>query len=305
MVLAAMAWALGIIVVTAMLARVWSLLTGADIEDVPVWGWGAVVVVLAAILVGLVVFVTLVSAGLLGVSHKVLDPLGPGRPPAPGERIGNLVHEVALGLGIDPPAVEIVTDPAPNVLSVSIRGRGPTIVATTGTERLARDELEAMLAHELIHRYAPDARWVVAAQFAVARARQAGLVVLSVGGLLAFGAFAALYEGGIFLPTPLFGGLALTMIGGFAEWIIKPAGQRLRADADQLADVGTVLLTRHPEALARVCDRLSVDDKQVEVSDDVLDLLWFEFRGEEPEEGVAELRRRADAAYAAAGLVRP
>ena len=303
--LAAMAWALGIVVVVAMLARGWSLFTGAEIEEVPIWGWAPAAVVGVVTLVVLVVFATLVGAGLLGVSHKVLAPLGSRRPPAPGERIGNLVHEVALGLGIDPPRVEIVTDPAPNMLSIPVRGRGLTIVATSGTALLVRDELEAMVAHELIHRYAPDARWVVAAQFAVARARQAGLVVLSVGGLLAVGSVWALLEASVFLPTPFVGGLALLAIGGITEWVIKPVGRQLRSDADQLADVGTVHLTRHPEALARVCDRLCDDAQQVAVSCDVLDLLWFELRGDTPQQGVAELRRRADAAYAAAGLPRP
>lgn len=303
--LIALTWGLSIIVVLAMLARGWSLLSRDGFEDVPVWDWAPEAVMGAVALIVMVVFATLLTAGLLGVGAKVLAPLGARRPPAPGERIGNLVHEVALGLGVEPPRVELITDPAPNILSVPIRGQGTLIVATTGTALLGRDELEAMVAHELIHRHAPDARWVVAAQFAVARARQAGLIVMTGGGLLAIGAFAILYEASVFLPTPLFGGLFLAAIGGLFEWIIKPVGLRLRADADQLADVGTVHLTRHPEALARACDRLSADRSHLEVSCQVLDLLWFELRGETAEDGIDELTRRAEAAYHAAGQTRP
>src|SRR5690606_223395 len=121
---------------------------------------------------------------------------------------------------------------------------------TTGAATLARDELEAMLAHELIHQHAPDARWAAAAQWGLARVRSAGFAMVGLGGFLVVVALAALSEAGAFLPTLFAGGVALSALGWTAERLVGPAGRRLRADADQLADVGAVDLARHPEAFA-------------------------------------------------------
>lgn len=186
-----------------------------------------------------------------------------------------------------------------------MRGWGPTIVVTSGTEALARDEMEAMLAHELIHLHAPDARWAAAAMWGLARLRAAGYAVLAIGGVLTIGAVAGFTEAGLFLPTPFLGGLALLALGWVAERLVDPVGRRLRHDADRLADVGTVHLARHPDALARLCDHLAADTEKVAISANHLDHLWFEDVTDPPEAARDELVRRAADAREQAGATRP
>jgi len=297
----ALVWAAGLLVGFAMLARGWSLISGQSIDDVALWGWAPEVVGGLTLLMVAAVFLTLLQAGARGVGPKAMAPLGSLDEPDAGSRLDNVTTELALGLGVARPTLRVLDDPAPNSLSIPHRAWGPTIVLTTGTDALARDELEAMLAHEIIHLHAPDARWAAAAQWGLARLRAAGYVVLGIGGFLVVASVAALFEAGLFLPTPFLGGVALAALGGVAETLVGPAAHRLRADADRLADVGTVQLARHPDALARLCDRLATDSRRVGVTANHLDHLWFEEVTESPDEAREELRRRAADARAQAG----
>ncbi len=301
----ALVWAAAILVGFAMLARGWSLITGQDIDDVALWGWAPGVIGGLTLLLIAAVFLTLLQAGARGVGPKAMAPLGSLDEPDSGSRLDNVSAELAIGLGVDPPTLRVLDDPAPNSLSIPHRTWGPTIVLTAGTDALARDELEAMLAHEIIHLHAPDARWAAAAQWGLARLRAAGYIVLGIGGFLVVASVAALFEAGLFLPTPFLGGVALAALGGVAETLVGPAAQRLRADADRLADVGTVHLARHPDALARLCERLAADPQTIGVSANHLDHLWFEEVTESPDLAKAELIRRAADARAQAGAARP
>lgn len=301
MLVIAVMWAAAVVVGLAMLARGWSWLTGAGFADVPLWGWAPEVVATATVLLVLAVFLVFFQAGARGVGPATLEALGDLDEPAIGSRIANVATELAIGLGAEPPVVRILDDPAPNALSIPHRRWGPTLVVTTGANGLARDELEAILAHELVHRHAPDARWAAAAQWGLARVRSAGFALLGLGSFLAVGAFYALTEAEVFLPTPFLGGVALAGLGWLVEALVGPAGRRLRADADRLADVGTVHLARHPEALARVCARLAADTRTVAVSAHHLDHLWFKDVGGGSEAARDEMARRAGDAEHAAG----
>ena len=301
----ALTWGLGVLVVMAMLARGWSWITGQGFSDVALWGWAPEAIAAVTILLIAAVFLALFQAGFRGVSHKAMLELGGLTEPASGTRIDNLAAELAIGLGVTPPALRILDDPAPNALSIPHRKWGPTLVVTTGTDRLARDELEAMIAHELVHCHAPDARWAAAAQWGVARARAAGHALGAIGGALLLLAFAGLYYADLFLPTPFAGGLGLVALAIALELVVGPVARKLRGDADQLADVGAVRLARHPEAFGRLCDKVAADDGTVAVKAHHLDHLWFKEVADEPDVAGRELRARADAAYAAAGVARP
>lgn len=301
----ALVWAAGILVGFAMLARAWSLVTGQDIEDVALWGWAPEVVAGVVVLLVLAVFLALVQAGARGVDPKVVAPLGSLTEPDPRSRVANVLTELAIGLGVEPPSLRLLDDPAPNSLSLPLRRWGPTIVLTSGTEALARDELEAMLAHELVHLHAPDARWAAAAMWGLARLRAAGYAVMAIGGFLAVAAIGAFTELSLFLPTPFLGGVALLVLGWVAERLVDPVGRRLRHDADRLADVGTVHLARHPDALARLCDHLAADERRVGVSANHLDHLWFEEVTESTGAARDELIRRAADARAQASTAQP
>lgn len=350
-VLAACATAAGLVVL-ALVARAYSLVTSTPITDVPVWGWAGEATVGVAALAGVVVTVSVALSTLRAGAGRVLRDVG-ARPPGPGEarRFANVVEALGLGLGVAPPQLLVVDDPAPNTLST--RGwRGRTLVATTGALALPRDELEALCAHELAHLHAGDARWVTAAAASLGRARRAAKVLELIAGALLVVWGIALEGGNTFLLSPLLGGLAIGALGLLVDSRVGAAQRRLRVEEDEIADVAAILLARHPAALAAVCDRLAADDRLVARSSWRAELRWFKVvpRSEAPEvpaalaDGVpgltddesrralgalddlrglgalgsdgtdpaaaaalaaAELRHRADAAYANAHLPRP
>jgi Zn-dependent protease with chaperone function len=305
MLVISLVWALGVLVGLAMVARGWSWITGQGFADVALWGWAPEVIAALTLLMLAVVFLVLFQAGTRGVSHKELTSLGELDEPADQSRAVNVSAELAIGLGVSAPTVRLLDDPAPNALSIPHRRWGPTLVVTSGTDALARDELEALIAHELVHRHAPDARWAAAAQWGVARMRSAGYVMLTIGSFLLLTAIWVLSQGGSFLPSFFAGGTALLVLGWVVETLVKPVGRRLRSDADQLADVGTVHLARHPEAFGRLCEKLAADARTVDVSAHHLDHLWFKDAADTTAAAAAELRRRAADAYHAANRVQP
>lgn len=301
----ALVWAMAVLLGVALLARCWSWLTGKGFEEAGVWEWAPGAILVLTVLVLASVFLVLFQAGTRGVNASTINALGTLAEPDPRSRIVNVTTEVSLGLGVTPPTIRVLDDPVANSLSIPHRRLGPTLVVTSGAERLARDELEAMVAHELVHRHAPDARWAAAAQWGVARVRSAGQLVLGLGGLMVAVAIWAAVEADTFLPTWFAGGVAFGILGGIVELLVKPTGRRLRADADRLADVGTVHLARHPEAFARLCEKVAADARHVRVTSHELDHLWFKDPAENLERAAAELRRRAVDAYTAAGYGPP
>ena len=273
-VLAACLTAAGLVVL-ALVARAYSLVTGTPIAEVPVWGWAGEATVGLAALAGAVVTVSVALSTLRAGARRVLRDIG-ARPPGPDEdqRLRNVVEALGLGLGVVPPTLLVIDDPAPNTLAT--RGwRRRTLVATSGALGLPRDELEALCAHELAHLHARDARWVTAASASLGRTRRAAKVLELVAGALLAVFGIALEGGNSFLISPLLGGLALGALGLVVDRRVGAAQRHLRVEEDEIADVAAILLARHPAALAAVCDRLAADDRQVGRSSWRAELLWF------------------------------
>jgi heat shock protein HtpX len=166
-------------------------------------------------------------------------------------RLANVVAELALAAGMKAPAVFVVNDPSVNAFSVGRDANSGAIAVTTGLlERLDREELQGVIAHELAHVRNLDARYSV-------------LLAVFVGAIVALGiAFAAMtsnmhIEGDgiadliigiiIALLIALFGFLVKS-IATFAARGLQGAVSRER---EFLADACAVELTRNPEGLIR------------------------------------------------------
>lgn len=75
----------------------------------------------------------------------------------------NVAEEIALAAGLPPPDVYVVEDPIPNAFALGVRSGRGTVVVTRGLlEKLDRDELQAVLAHEIGHLRCGDARLMTA-----------------------------------------------------------------------------------------------------------------------------------------------
>jgi Zn-dependent protease with chaperone function len=172
-------------------------------------------------------------------------------------QVDNLLAELALAVGVAPVTGAVMTDPAPNALTVGTRAHEMTIIVTTGLlEQLTRDELQAVLAAQMC------------------AIRRLDVLLDSVVSACAEGAISLHLNAreGWKDPRTWFyiAGTFPTMV--VARGIRSYAHRRTDFGADEMA----VQITRHPEALVGALTKLH-DDPQVVVSRnrDLVDL-WFE-----------------------------
>ena len=227
------------------------------------WQFGATVSIIA----GLVAFVlTLLSfyggsSALLGMSQareivKADDP-----------RLFNVVEEICLAGGLPMPRIYLINDTAMNAFAT---GRDPahaSVAITVGLrQKLTRDELQGVMAHEMSHVRHYDIR------YAMLMAVMVGVLVMLCD---------------VFLRSMWFGGargrsggrgrkennpiqivlvivaIVLAIIAPILARLIQLAISRQR---EYLADAGAVELTRNPEGLASALARLADDPEVLEVA---------------------------------------
>jgi len=331
-VIAVSATALALIVLAGV-ARCWTWIRGRSIESAGVWGVTGEAALAAGIVgvvvssgIGFVWFWRGAADAVLGEVRAVrVDADGviahrPGKPtPSRAEvdarrRTANLVEELSIGLGRPVPELWVTDDPTPNALSMRSSTRR-AICVTSGVASLTRDELEAMLAHEMGHLWALDAQWVGSGMVALARGRRAGLVLMTAGAVMLFLLVTGATTGGrILWSTGLFA-IALMVLGAGCTPILRRLELSMRRHADEIADVAAVRLARNPGSLAALCARLAEDDEPVRTAGWRSELMWFEMveaadlAGEvdptAPARTRLELVERALAAYATAGEAVP
>lgn len=273
-------------------------LTGNDLTDLAIWdSTGAVVGVFVLPVVAVVLAMT-VAHGLIGGSRRILrdveaEPVTDRDVAADValQRCVNVVDGLSIGLGVERPELSIIDDPAPNALSVRW-GKHRVIAVTRGLLELPRPEIEAVCAHELAHLHAVDARWMTAAETTMRRTEVAGTGILIVG--IVIGALGPELD----WFAPLLVGAAIGIVGLVAAAGAMHARNRIRREADTVADVAAVLLARDPASLGAVCARLVVDRRVVQRTSDRASAAWFELvrdpkATDDDEEGVvAAMKRR-------------
>lgn len=293
-----------VLVVFGGIARAWSWLSSDSILDVPVWDDAGTVVGAVTIAVLVLTAAWAVVHGLVGGSHRILHDVGAGMvttldgAPAEVRTYANVVDGLAIGLGVTPPELAIIDDPALNALSVRW-GRHRVLAVTTGTLAASRPELEAVCAHEMAHLHATDSRWISAADATLGRARAAGTLVIAVGALIV-----GLSLKIDVLPSVLAFGAALALIGMVASAGIGRAQRRIRAESDTVADAAAIRLAGDPASLGDVFVRIAGDGAVVRRTSTRAAHAWFALVPEvagDTSATVAELRRRAETAYADAG----
>ena len=301
-----------VVLALAAWVRLQSWWSGTIWQDSGAWHWlpgGVIAVVAVAFVVSLAY---LVLHGISAAPDRVVRATS-ARPSPAAEfpQIHHVAEELSIGLGVTPPELFATADAAPNALSAhGMRRR--VIVHTAGVAGLPRDEIEAMLAHEMGHLHAVDARWVTAASVSLGNAkRYAGWLLALAGG--AFAVFVLAWQAAdVILVSWLIGAILLALVASVASRGLTAAKHQVRSDADDVADVAAVRLARHPEALGQLLQRLERETSVVQHTSWRTAMLWFE---EMPEEAAAddgneharieELRRRRAAAYATAHVLPP
>jgi heat shock protein HtpX len=175
----------------------------------------------------------------------------------------NVVEEMAIASAVPLPSVYLIEDTAMNAFAT---GRDPEHAALAIThglrETLTRDELQAVIAHEMSHVRHYDIR------LAMLLATLVGLVVLvcdslprTLGraGRSSRGRRGGRSGGGAILILAI----ALAIIAPFFAKFIQLAASRER---EYMADAGAVELTRNPEAMILALKRLGGDKEVLEVA---------------------------------------
>lgn len=161
-----------------------------------------------------------------------------------------ILENLAITAGLPKPKLYIINDPAPNAFAAGRNAKHAVVAVTTGLlERLDRNELEGVLAHELAHIGNRD------------------ILVMTVAVVLA-GVITIVAD--TFLRIGMVGGKsdsdskagALIAIAAVIAFILAPIAAQLIQMAisrkrEFLADASGALLTRYPDALASALQKIS------------------------------------------------
>ena len=171
----------------------------------------------------------------------------------------NVVEEMAIASAVALPPVYLIEDTAMNAFATGRDPEHAALAITRGLrETLTRDELQAVIAHEMSHVRHYDIR------LAMLLATLVGLVVLVCDSLprtlRRAGRRSRGRRGG---GAMLILAIALAIIAPFFAKFIQLAASRQR---EYMADAGAVELTRNPEAMILALKRLGGDKEVLEVA---------------------------------------
>ncbi len=184
-------------------------------------------------------------------------------------RVYNLVENLCMSVGMPMPKVQIIESNALNAYASGLNKKNYTVTLTRGIiETLDDDELEGVIAHELMHIRNNDVR----------------LLVVSI---IFVGIFAFAVE--IAFRNFLFGGnrrdkdagklmiviLIVSFVAYFFSLIFKFSLSRSR---EYMADSGAAEMTRKPWALASALRKISKNHKVEEVKNNEVKQMFIENR---------------------------
>ena len=216
----------------------------------------------AGLVVAVVVAVVLLLTTWYGGASMTLAASSARRAdPEHDQTLINVVHEMAIASGLPVPEVYVIEDSAPNAFAT---GRDPAhavVAVTRGLyEKLDRDELQGVVAHELAHVRNLDIRYTT-------------LVAVTVGAIALLADFALRHvwwgggprrsrnrnAGG---PVILLA-LLIAVLAPISARLLQAAVSRRR---ETLADLGGAEMTRYPEALARALLKIEADPEVLEAA---------------------------------------
>jgi heat shock protein HtpX len=234
---------------------------------------GAVFVMVIALVVGGGIAAVSYFAGdsiVLGVSGaKEVDATS-----AP--QLLNVVQEIAIAANVPMPKVYIIDDTAPNAFATGRDPQHASVAITTGLlEKLDREELQGVIAHELSHVRNFDIRFAMIVGVLV------GSIALLADFFVRFSFWGGMGRsrsnrdsGGsnglqaIFFVVAL----VLSIIAPIASRLVQLAVNRQR---EYLADATSVSLTRNPHGLERALAKISADPEVLEVANRATQHMYF------------------------------
>jgi heat shock protein HtpX len=197
------------------------------------------------------------SAAILAMSgaKEITKPLDP--------ELFNVVEELAIAGGIPVPRIYLIGDSAMNAFATGRDPQHAAVAITVGLrQKLNRDELQGVLAHEMSHVRHYDTR------FAMLMATMAGLIVFACDAfwrIIWYGRGPRRSSndregggGGALIIVLIVIAVLLAIVAPLVARLIQMAYSRQR---EYLADAGAVELTRNPLGLASALQKLGDDDE--------------------------------------------
>ena len=186
----------------------------------------------------------------------------------------NVVQEIALAAGTPMPKVYLIDDTAPNAFATGRDPKHASVAITTGLlQKLDREELQGVMAHELGHVRNFDIR------FALLVAVLVGSIALLADFFLRFTFWGGGRrggrdrEGGGGLAAILFVvAIVLAVVAPIVARFVQLAVSRQR---EYLADATSVELTRNPRGLERALAKIAGDREVLEVANRATQHLYF------------------------------
>ena len=186
----------------------------------------------------------------------------------------NVVRELAIAANVPMPRVHVIDDTAPNAFAT---GRDPahaSIAITTGLlEKLDREELQGVIAHELSHVRNLDIR------FSLIVGVMVGAIAILADFFLRFtfwsgvsGRRSSNREGGGAQAIVAIIAIVLAILAPIISRFIQLAVSRQR---EYLADASSVELTRNPYGLERALAKISSDPEVLEVANRGTQHMYF------------------------------
>jgi heat shock protein HtpX len=236
------------------------------------WVFGLVLHVGLWGLAGAAVFTVFMTWGSYFGSDKIALSMSHATPADETEyaQLHNIVEGLSLAAGIPKPRVYIMQDDAPNAFATGRDPQHAAIAVTTGLlEKMSRDELEGVIAHELSHVKNRDTLVMTLAVTLV------GVIVLLADWLIR-----AMWWGGgrdndsrgLGAPIAILG-IVLLVVAPLIAQLLQFAISRQR---EFLADADGVFLTRYPDGLLHALEKLRDDQTVVHSSSRATAHLWIE-----------------------------
>lgn len=173
----------------------------------------------------------------------------------------HIVEDMAMVAQVPMPRVFIINDPSPNAFATGNNPEHAAVAATTGIlQRLNREELEGVMAHEMTHVRNYDIRLQT-----IAVAMTSAIALLANLGTQFW------YSGGNRSRDREGGGNAIGMIVSLLVLMLAPLAATLvqlaiSRNREYLADAGAVELTRNPQGLINALTKISQSEPMSEAN---------------------------------------
>lgn len=227
-------------------------------EDIRI---GIIIGVIAAVIAALISSLAYFEGDSLVLGVAGAQELEPGE----DQELRNVVEEIAIAAGVPTPKIYLIHDQAMNAFATGRDPKHASVAITTGLrEKLTRDELQGVLAHEMGHVRNFDIRLMLLTAVLI------GVVVMLSdffwqalrsstfwgGSRRSSGSSSSKDGAGLIIAIIIIVALILSLIAPILAQIIQLAVSRQR---EYLADATAVELTRNPYGLASALRKLSGD----------------------------------------------